>query len=117
MLQDVDHGLALDLSPRRHAETDREDPLAVTNPVVLVEVLSPSTQTYDRGDKLDHYKPIPSLREVVFVGCDERRIEVVRRTGDGWVRVEASEGEPAIESIGCTLAVADVYRDPLGDEA
>jgi Uma2 family endonuclease len=37
----------------------------VTNPIVIVEITSPSTEEYDRGDKLDHYKRIPSLREVV----------------------------------------------------
>jgi Uma2 family endonuclease len=44
-----------------------DDPLAVTNPVLLVAVTSPSTEEYDRGEKLRHYKSLPSLREVLIV--------------------------------------------------
>lgn len=62
-------------------QRDSEDPLALVNPIVLVEVLSPSTEEYDRGEKLEHYKQIPSLQEVVFIDHDNLRIEVVRRRG------------------------------------
>ena len=87
----------------------------VTNPTVLLEVSSPSTEDYDRGDKLGHYKTIPSLREVVFVAHDRREIEVVRRERDGsWSRHVAGEREAArLASLGCRLSVAEVYRDPL----
>jgi Uma2 family endonuclease len=96
------------------AELDREDPLAVTNPVVLVEVLSPSTAAYDQGEKLSHYERIPSLHEVVFVDADQSRIIVVRREADGWTRHEASASSSIdLPSIGCTLEVDDVLRDPL----
>jgi hypothetical protein len=54
---------------------------------VLVEVLSPSTEDYDRGEKLGHYKTIGSLDEVVFVADDRREVEIVRRERDGsWSR-------------------------------
>lgn len=98
-----------------HAKLDREDRHSVTNPVLLVEVLSPSTAEYDRGEKLSHYQRIPALREVVFVAHEGRRIEVVRRAADGsWSRHEAGTGQQlTLESIGCVLAVDDVYRDPL----
>jgi Uma2 family endonuclease len=96
------------------AERDAEDPDAITNPVVLVEVLSPSTEEYDRGEKFEHYKRLPALREVVFVAHDERRIEVQRRRGSLWERVTVREGETVrLEAIGCELAVDEVYRDPL----
>jgi Uma2 family endonuclease len=96
------------------AELDREDPLAVTNTVVLVEVLSPSTAAYDQGEKLSHYQRIPSLREVVFVDAEQSRLIVVRREGDGWTRHEASaSGSVALPSIGCALEVDEVLRDPL----
>ena len=96
-------------------EIDPDDKHAVTNPVVLVEITSPSTEDYDRGDKLAHYQRIPSLREVVFVGHREKVIEVVRREEDGsWSRHEARPGRVAkLESIGCELPVDEVYRDPL----
>ncbi|GAB5541905.1 MAG: Uma2 family endonuclease [Sandaracinaceae bacterium] len=53
-------------------EADPEDPKGHTaiNPTVLVEVLSPSTEAYDRGEKLDHYRRIPSLREVLHIAHD-----------------------------------------------
>lgn len=96
------------------AELDVEDPLAVTNPIVLVEVLSPSTATYDQGEKLSHYKRISSLREVVFVDADRARLVVVRREDEGWTRHEAvAPGSVELESIGCTLDVGEILRDPL----
>jgi len=48
-------------------EVDPEDASTALNPTVLVEILSPSTEDYDRGDRLDHYKQLASLREVVLV--------------------------------------------------
>jgi Uma2 family endonuclease len=100
---------ALDLDP--------DDPKThtVTNPRVLVEVLSPSTEDYDRGEKLSHYQKIAALSEVVLVAHDRREIEVVRREADGtWSRHVAHDGESAeVVSLGCLLPVDDVYRDPL----
>jgi Uma2 family endonuclease len=96
------------------AELDPANRNAITNPVVLVEVLSPGTAEYDRGEKLAQYQRIPSLREVVLVAHDERRIEVWRRgEGDSWSRDEARSGSIRIASIDCALDVADVYRDEL----
>lgn len=97
-------------------ETDPDDPRGntVTNPVVLVEVLSPSTEEYDRGEKLAHYQRIPSLAEVVLIAHDERRLEVWRRDGDHWTLDVFRTGDRArLASIGSELAVAEVYRDPL----
>jgi Uma2 family endonuclease len=96
------------------AEIDPENKQTVVNPKVLVEVLSPSTATYDRGEKLAHYQRIPSLDEVVLVAYDERLIEVWRRgEGGAWTRSEARAGAIRLDSIGCTLDVAEVYRDEL----
>jgi Uma2 family endonuclease len=96
------------------AELDPENRLTVINPVVLVEVLSPSTATYDRGEKLDHYQRIPTLREVVLVAHDERMIEVWRRDAAGvWTRSEARSGSIRLDSIGCALEVAEIYHDEL----
>ena len=60
------------------------DPHAVTNPSLLVEVTSRSTEDYDRGDKLSHYKQLASLQAVVFVSHRHRRVTVVSRVGAGW---------------------------------
>ena len=96
------------------AEIDPENRLTITNPKVVVEVLSPGTAAYDRGEKLAHYKRIPSLREVVLVAQDERLIEVWRRDESGaWTRHEARSGSITLVSIACTLEVNEVYRDEL----
>ena len=69
-------------------ELDPEDKNAVTNPTLLVEVLSPSTQDYDCGEKFAHYKRIPSLRQYVLVSPDEHRVEVWTRDDEGaWTSV------------------------------
>ena len=99
-------------------ERDTEDADAITNPIVLVEVLSPSTESSDRGDKFLHYRRLPSLREYVLVAQDAPRIEVFSRgqdeRGETWVMTEAGPGQVArLPSLGVELAVDDVYRDPL----
>ena len=96
-------------------ETDRDDPQAVVNPVVLVEVLSDLSEAYDRGEKFAHYRRIPSLREYVIVSQRAPRIEVHRLNEAGrWELHEAAAGESIeLASIGCRLSVDDVYSDPL----
>lgn len=95
-------------------ELDLTDPKRHTalNPKLLVEVLSPSTEDYDRGEKLEHYQQIPSLEEVMLVSHDEHKIVVWRRSGSGWQATEHRDGVVSL-AIGCELAVAAVYRDPL----
>lgn len=92
-------------------ERDPEDDNAVTNPSVLVEVLSRSTEEYDRGDKFEHYKRIVSLRQYVLVSHRERRVEVWSRDhGDVWTSVVALDGErAALPSIGANLDVRELY--------
>jgi len=98
-------------------ERDPDDRTGHTaiNPRVIVEVLSPSTEEYDRREKLSHYQTIPSLEEIVLVAHDRPEIEVVRREANGtWSRHIAGAGQVArLTSIACDLAVAEVYRDPL----
>ncbi|HEY4117578.1 MAG TPA: Uma2 family endonuclease [Byssovorax sp.] len=86
---------------------------AVTNPIVIVEVLSPSTADYDLGTKFRHYRWLPSLREYVAVSQDDELVEVWRRDA-GWALEESRQGGVArLTSLGVELALADVYRDPL----
>jgi Uma2 family endonuclease len=96
-------------------ETDSEDPLAAINPIVLVEVLSESTEGYDRGAKAGHYRRIASLREYVLVSHSEPRIEVYRRNEAGHFELhEAGKGERVkLASLGIELDVDTVYTDPL----
>jgi Uma2 family endonuclease len=101
-------------------ETDPEDANTVTNPTLLIEVLSDSTEAYDRGEKFAHYRRLPSLREYVLVSQYERRIEVWRKNERGrWELTQEAEGgeQAALASIGCTLAVDEVYADPLAGSA
>ena len=100
-------------------EVDAEDSDAVVNPTALFEVLSPTSEAYDRGAKFAHYRRIPSLRDYVMVNCSERRIEVYHRSESGrWELTEAVAGESIeVTSIGVRLSVDEVYADSLSDAA
>ena len=88
----------------------------LVNPQMLVEVLSPSTEDYYRGEKLAHYKQIRSLQEIVLVAHEERRIELWRREGDHWIlEVFRGGGTASLASLGCELPLDEVYRNPLAD--
>jgi Uma2 family endonuclease len=92
-------------------ETDREDRNAITNPTVIVEITSKGTEKYDRGEKLEQYQRIPSVRDVVIVSHREPQIEVWHRDGDTWASTIARAGEAArIASVDATLAVDDIFR-------
>jgi Uma2 family endonuclease len=97
-------------------EADIEDHDAVTNPALLVEVLSPSSEEYDRGGKLLHYRLIPSLREVLLVSYRENSLEVHRRETDGtWSMQRLGAGQVAeLASINATLAVDELYLNEPG---
>jgi len=82
------------------------------NPVLLIEVLSDSTEGYDRGKKFQHYRSIESLQEYVLVAQNEARIEKYVRHGDGfWLLSEAVGFDATIEfsSIECKIALREVY--------
>ena len=82
------------------------------NPILLIEVLSESTESYDRGKKFQHYRSIESLEEYVLVAQDEARIEKYVRQGDGfWILSEAVglDSEIKFDSIDCLIALKEVY--------
>jgi Uma2 family endonuclease len=82
------------------------------NPVVLFEILSDSTEGYDRGDKFRSYRKISSLREYILVSQYRRQVEKYTRHGDGfWMLTDAAGPDSAItlESIDCTLTLAEIY--------
>lgn len=96
-------------------ETAPDDPDAITNPVVLVEVLSDATEAYDRGVKAAHYRQIAALKEYVLVSQAEPRVEVYRRAATGrWELLEAKPGEALeLEALGVRVDVAALYSNPL----
>jgi Uma2 family endonuclease len=89
---------------------DQKDTLL--NPALVIEVLSPSTEGYDRGFKSAQYRTLASLQEYVLVSQSEPRVEVFRRQTDGnWLLSEAIGLEAAcrFDSLDCRLALADIY--------
>lgn len=94
--------------------SDRLDTL--TNPAILVEVLSDSTAAYDRGEKFRHYQSLATLREYLLIDQSEMRVELYdvedeRRAQHRWRRHEyssAGDGVP-LPSLGVALALADIY--------
>lgn len=86
------------------------DGLCLRNPVLLVEVLSPSTRDYDRGAKMDHYCQLASLRHVLLIDDPERLVEHHRRGDDGaWSKTELRVGNIDLADLGGSLALDDVY--------
>jgi Uma2 family endonuclease len=94
-----------------------DDPVAVVNLVVLVEVTSRSTEEYDRHEELRHYQHLPSVKDVLIVSHREPRITLVHRRDDGeWESSDHRSGASvAVASVGAHLAVDEVYRDGLED--
>jgi Uma2 family endonuclease len=92
-------------------EDDQRDTLL--NPALVIEVLSPSTESYDRGRKFQPYRSLPSLREYVLVAQDSQRVERYVRQSDGMWLLDDAEGADSVmnlQSIDCTLRLADVYE-------
>ena len=98
-------------------EDDHRDTLL--NPTIIIEVLSPSTETYDRTDKFKHYRTLEALQEYVLINLTRPWIEnYVRQEGSRfWTFSDAEGVEAQIEltSVGCQLLLAEVY-DKVGFE-
>lgn len=91
-------------------ERDPQSPSHVTNPRVVVEVLSPTTERYDREQKRLYYQQIPALSEYVLLAQDRRRLEVWRRVDDQWTYSSHGPGDRAqLPSIGYALEVDELY--------
>ena len=98
-------------------ERDPEGAETATNPRLVVEVSSKSTEAYDRGEKLDHYRRIPSLQAVVLISHRNPEIEVWERAADGeWRPRTFLAGQTAeLEAMRLRLAVDEIYaaaREP-----
>jgi Uma2 family endonuclease len=81
------------------------------NPTLLVEILSPSTESWDRGGKFEHYKRLESLREYVLIAQDRMRVELFTRQGDEWIPtiLERPDDVLQLASIGCAVPLAEIY--------
>ena len=82
------------------------------NPIILVEVLSPSTEAYDRGEKFAHYRQLTSLQEYVLVAQDRIRVEHFRRQEKQWIFTDFQEREEILPltSIQCELPLQEIYE-------
>ena len=82
------------------------------NPSLIVEVLSPSTEAYDRGKKFEHYRSIESLSEYLLVSSDRVHVDLFRRQADNrWLLTSAGALEDPLDlqSIGCRLSLTELY--------
>jgi Uma2 family endonuclease len=96
--------------PVAHAGSDD----ILTNPKIIVEVLSPSTSSYDRGEKFELYREIPSLNDYVLAHTNAVHVEHFSRQSDGsWIfrEYKGDDSTIALNSINCTVPLADVYSD------
>lgn len=94
------------------ANFDDEQQDTLLNPQVIVEVLSKSTEGYDRGETFAHYRRIESLFEYLLISQDKIRIEYFMKQPDNlWLMSEISQPQTKIElqSIQCTLLISDIY--------
>jgi len=89
---------------------DRKD--TVTNPSLIVEVLSKSTQEYDRSDKFKMYRSIPQFQEYVLINQYQIEIEHYTKTSEGWLLRDYGADTPTIQlrSVELELAIADLYE-------
>jgi len=90
---------------------------SLLNPLLIIEVLSDSTETYDRGKKFWHYRHLPSLQEYVLIAQDELRVEVFARQPSGDWLLRAYDGPEAVVRFECLdieIAMSDLYaKTPL----
>lgn len=98
--------------------TDQEED-NLLNPTLLIEILSPASEAYDRGKKFEHYKTIDSLAEYVLVFQDTPQVEQRVRQDNGNWHSETTSGldqTVILSSIGCELELAKIYRKVLLEE-
>ena len=92
---------------------DHASRLSKSEPTLIVEVLSPSTGSYDRGDKFAHYRRIASLKEYVLIDIDRRATDVYRKGADGLWVLHPFSGDETVEfaSVDLRLAASELFAD------
>jgi len=91
---------------------DEHDPNSLLNPQVIIEVLSPSTERYDRTDKFDHYRQIPSLTDYLLIAQDRVRVEHYQRSaGDLWTVRSYNQREQSVSlsDLSLELPLEEIY--------
>ncbi len=93
--------------------------LVVDNPVLVAEVLSPSTEAFDRGAKLAAYKQLDSLREILFISQDQPSVEYLQKGSNGWTTtlVEGRDAVLSLVHLEVSIPLAELYRRVTWDEA
>jgi len=92
------------------ADDDRH-PLYCNQPCLLIDVLSPSSERINRREKRLAYSLLPSLREYLIVDQDRMRIDLHRRSEQGWTHSTHSEGAIHLDCLDCDIALNDIYAD------
>lgn len=84
---------------------------ALINPSIVIEVVSPASEAYDRGEKFRKYRQVDSLREYILVAQAYASVERYLRQGDTWVLSEVTGLDPvvAFDAIGCSVSMRDIY--------
>lgn len=105
--------LAVTCAPRREGQ------IPVLDPVVIVEVLSPSTAATDLNRKIPDYRTIPSVQDILVVSSTEARVEHWHRAENGWIVHDLrGDGTARLQAFDISLAVRELYEDVLlGDNA
>jgi Uma2 family endonuclease len=95
--------------------TDLASSMVKTEPKLIVEVLSPTTASYDRGLKFSHYRSLASLQEYVLIDLDTRSTDCYRKGPDGlWVLHPFARGEPvSLASVALELSAAQLFADVI----
>jgi Uma2 family endonuclease len=86
---------------------------SLTNPTLLIEVLSATTEAYDRGEKFEHYRSIETLQEYVLVAQDRPLVERFTRHGQFWHLWTGADLDAEVEltSVGCTIPLREIYEN------
>ncbi|MEM6262608.1 MAG: Uma2 family endonuclease [Bacteroidota bacterium] len=103
----------------------KTDPLAITNPILIVEVLSESNVGFDRGEKFTHYRQLTSLQQYVLIDQKDTVVDTFYRNEEGLWEIDTQNGLEAVatlKAIGCELPLKEVYYrvpgiDPAVDES
>ena len=90
-----------------------DDVDSLLNPSMIIEILSPLTEAYDRGDKFEHYRRLESLEEYVLVSQDRMLVERFVRDGAEWRLSFLNDPQALLRlpSIGCEIPLAEIYRN------
>jgi Uma2 family endonuclease len=103
---------ALVISEKPEYWKERKD--LITNPILIVEVLSKSTRGYDKGEKFIHYRTLPSFKEYVLIEQDEKKVELWFRSKENTWEITTVEGIDAViflNSIGVSVSMSDIYEN------